>query len=667
LTAPSRRKQGDTTEGSGTGGPPKRKMLAGCWWHHKRDPKGTGSAIAGDVFTTVQAIRGTQTTQREEQKHHLALYTNMNVSGQGQTASASGKRMRYNLVKSAVDTAVSLVAQQRPRPMFITTDGMWGQQKQARLLTQVLEGQLHELGMYEIGPDLCRDGCTVSTGHVFGYLDPETGEPRLERVLPLELFVDHNDGMRRSPRTIYRRRLISRDVLCALYPKKAKVIAAAEGPSAYDRSDFFLEYQTTVDQVVVIEAWHLRSGKSSEDGRHVIALSSGVLCDEEYEGDRLPFAAYRWSNRPVGYEGEGIAEQCRDAQWRINRLISKSERLSDLGSNAMLTVHGDSKIRVETLTNEPMKIIRHYGQAPVLTVNDAVPQSLQMEIEQIKAEKFQELGFSQMRTQGEKPAGLDSGKALREYEDISSSRHVVNGRAYEASFMEVCKLLLMLNIMAADRATEKPDGDDDSGPAASSYKVTARRTRGGTPLVSKVKWSEVYDPKNELVMSMWPTSILPSTPAGLRQAVQEYVDGGWVSRPFAQALMQLPDLDAAMRLELADLDAVMDDVEQILDGGQVEPDGYANMAMAADVARRSYLRAKSLRASPDVLLNLQHYIEVAMDNGAAPPPADPNGLTGMSGAGGVAGIDPNMMGQQPAMMPPGAPPGMSPGMPPPGV
>lgn len=636
-TPPSRRKGGDK------GGPREpRERSANCWWHTEQ--VGEGEAVAGDLFSTYATIRTNQSTAREEMKHHLALYSNMNVSGQGQTAAISGRRQRYNLTKSAVDTGVSLVAQQRPRPMFVTTDGMWGQQQQARLLTQALSGQLYDLGMYQMGPDVCRDGCVSSTGWVYGYLDPETKTPKLERLLPGEGIVDHNDGLRRAPRSAYRRRLVARDVLYALYPKKREIIEAADGPSADDRSDLFLEYQTTVDQVALVEGWHLRSSEGSKDGRRVMALSSGTLLDEPYEESRLPFAFYRWSNRAVGFDGEGIVEQCRDAQWRINQLIAKGQRLSDLGSNAWVMVNGDAKVRTETLTNDPMKIVRYYGGTPPqVIVNDGVPPSIQAEIEQIKNEKFQELGFSQMRTMGEVPAGIESGKAIRAYEGVSDSRHNVNGRIYEDFFLDVTSLLIVLNQQAAK--------------VNPNYKVRARSTRGGTPLVSQIKWSEIYSPENALVLQMWPTAQLPSSPSGKMQAVQEWVDGGWVSRPFAQSLLDFPDLDATLRLQLADMDLAMDQVEQILDGdSNVEPDGYQDLQLAADVARRSRARAKILKAPASVILALEAYIDSAIAQSAPPPPV--NAMSGAAGAAGVAGIDPNMMIQDPSMAAP------SPGIPP---
>lgn len=578
------------------------KTLARIWWRSTEKHK--------DVFGVVHTIREQSRRRREEDRHHMRLYANLNVAGSGWTSLGSGGllrgsdgRMRYNLCSSAVDTAVSIVAQQRPRPMFLTVEGDWSLQRQARQLTQVIEGQLHDLGMYEMGSDIAVNMGVDGTAFVFGYLDrsdPKAPTPKLERCLLGEWLVDHNEGIYREPRGIYRRRLIARDVLCELYPKFEKEIREAAGPSQEDFEDFWLSRRTTSDLVVVCEAWHLRSSKNSKDGRHVITVSSATLIDEEWKLDRFPVAVFRWQPRQLGYYGQGIVEQCRDAQWRINQLIRKRENLSDLGSNARLLVHGDSKVRVDQITNEPMKVIRWWGAAPPeVDVTSAVPGDLQQEIEQIKTEKFQELGLSSMQLAGEKPAGLDSGKAIRAYEDVGSRRQQQPGRRYEDGFMDVCDLLLELNMQAAEI---NPD-----------YQVSSRKQVGRTTLLSSVKWREVALPENKYRLQMWPTSSLPSTPAGKMAAVQEWVDGGWISRPFAQSLLDFPDIDSALRIELADLDAIMFQIEQILDGKKnVLPDGYMDLVMAADIARRSLLHARTLEAPAGVLLAMEDYIDEAM-------------------------------------------------------
>ena len=57
------------------------------------------------------------------------------------------------------------------------------------------------------------------------------------------------------------------------------------------------------DLVMVVEGWHLRSGKNMTDGRHTLACSSGSLLDEEYTKDRFPFTFLHYSPRLLGFLG----------------------------------------------------------------------------------------------------------------------------------------------------------------------------------------------------------------------------------------------------------------------------------------------------------------------------------------------------------------------------
>jgi len=571
-----------------------RKTIAKAWW------KCTDADVAKELLATCKEVRRQLSRQRLEDQHHAKLYGNGNVDGRGWTDPSL--RMRYNLVRSAIDTEQSIIAQQRPRPQYLTQEGSWDMQRQARLKTQVLEGQLHDLGAYEWGPDAQRDGGVHGTSFVLGCVDDE-GCVKLEQLLHGQVLIEHNDGLRMKPKRAYVRWVKPRDALIDEYPEHAKALEKAGGPDSSDREDLSLSLDDTCDQVLVIEAWHL--GCEDRPGRHVIATSTCVLLDEDYTGRRLPLSVYRRKTRQAGFYGVGCAEECRDAQWRINRLLKKWEDLSDLGTNGHVVAAREADVRVEQISNEPYRFIEYSaGTAgaippPQFVKVDGVPPSLQAEIEAIKAEKFQELGLTQMRTQGAIPPGLNSGKALRAYEDVADSRHTIPGRRYEAFFMDLCDLLEMLN---AEAAKLNP-----------SYKVTARTTRGRATLVSQVKWSAVVLPEQKYRLKMWPTSSLPSTPAGKMAMVQEWIDGGWVSRPFAQSLLDFPDMDAALRLELADLDAIMFDVEQILDGKDgIRPDPRCDLEMAADIARRSLLHARVMGAPADVLLALGHFADEAL-------------------------------------------------------
>lgn len=585
-------------------------LVAKPWWRCKKND------AHQDVINTTRFIRHHSSDRRREDVHHLELYGNRDVAGRGYARTGrtwgvgAGRdvgRMRYNLCSSAVDTAASMIAQQKPKPMYLTVEGDFGMQRQARLRSRVLEGQLEDCGAYELGPQAFVDGAITGTGAVYGYLD-EDGHPKLERVLPLELMVDHSESIGGKPRSIYRQKLVAREVLQELYPKHRVLLETASGPDSVDDSDFWLARDTSVEQVVVIEAWHLKSGPNAKDGRHVICVDNCTLVDEPFNRPRFPFAFYRWKTRPLGFWGMGIVEECRDPQLRINKLIQRAERMSDLCSNAWILVDRNSKVRIESLRNDPASIIRYEsaGNPPTIQTFNGTPTALLAEVATIREETFSQLGISVQTAEGKKPAGLNSGLAQRAHDDINSRRHIMNAKAYESFYMELTRVLEDLNNEAAEQ-----DKDPE---------LAARVTRGRATLVKLVKWGSVKLPENRYRMRVFPTSALPSTPQGKWATVQEWISSGFIDRPQAQQLLDFPDLDSTTRMELADLDKVMGDVEAMLDGNEAYPESYQDLAFALDTVRKAYLNAQTNDAPEAALQRLRDYMDDLNDLMKPPEP-----------------------------------------------
>lgn len=595
--------------------------IAKTWW------KADKSKVYADVCPLVTHLR--KTGRRDRDVYHMRLYGNYDVAGQGVKIHAGWSllegRTRYNLTASMVGTAASLVAASKPMPMYLTTDGDFSLQRKARQRTRVIEGQFWDTGVYDLDPKIFIDGAVVGTGALYGCIHPRTGKPYLERVLPLELVVDHTEAISGHPRSIYRVRLVAREVMEALYPKQASKIATAGGPSSDDYSDWFLNRDTTCDQVLVYEAWHLDSSGDAGDGRHVLCVDTVDLVDEEYSWDRFPFAFFRWEDRIAGFWGCGIAEQCADAQWRINKLIQRVERLQDLGSNAWVFARGPEGLQLKPsqMTNLPMQVVPIQGDVQVIT-HSATPPDLQEQIQLIRQEKMEELGISQNVVAGEKPQGVTSAVGQRAADDIRSRRHVQHTKRWEAFHMEAAKLLEWLN----DQVAEKDP----------SFTVRAVERRGRAEFLRETKWKEVdLGGENKSRMRVFPVSALPSTPQGKWSAVQEWIEAGFVSRPFAMQLMDFPDLDAVQRIELADLDYVQWQVERMLDGEDVYPEPYQDLSLATDIVRKSLLQADMMGAEDNVLQRLRDYIEEckAMLTEAQGAAQTPPNLTALPGGGGA--------------------------------
>src|SRR5690606_10566236 len=103
------------------------------------------------------------------------------------------ERTRYMLCLSIVDTAASLISSSKPTLQYLTQAGDWSLQRKAKNRTLALSGQMRALKVEDLGPRIFRDAAICDVGGVFGYLHPETKRVCLDRVLPNEVLVDHNE------------------------------------------------------------------------------------------------------------------------------------------------------------------------------------------------------------------------------------------------------------------------------------------------------------------------------------------------------------------------------------------------------------------------------------------------------------------------------------------
>jgi hypothetical protein len=588
--------------------------VAERWW---KKPKNEAHA---DVWATLEHIRSLSTYRTRFSRHHMELYSNQNVAGNG-TNSLVRERVRFNIIAQAVDTAVATIGTQKPKPMYLVSEGNFTLMQQARLRTRVLEGQLRDLKAYEKMQQAFRDACIDGDGFVHVFLDPDTGKPDCKRTLPGTVWVDPRDGISGDPYMIYYRIPVSKDALRATYKKAhPSVIDDASGPDGNDRTDIWLQQDSTIDDAMVVFAYRRPSTKDAKDGRLVVCTSAGTLADMPWDWS-LPFVKVTWKKRQLGYYGSGIAEAGRDPQARILKMISRGERILDLGGNAWVVLDRNAKIRTEKLTNEPLIKVHYEGTAnpPVIQSFNPKPVQIEEEVQIVREQFFAELGLNTLQAEGKKPAGLDSGAAQREYMDNTAQRHQVQAIALQDAYMDLVSKLEEHN----ERATERD----------STYSIMAATQRGRQSLLKKVKWSSTKLPENEFRLTCWPTAQLPSTPAGKMAMVQEWIASGFISRPYAQQLvLDIPDTDGVARMELAYMDCVMADCEAMMDGKDAYPEPYQDLALAADIARRAYLQIKN-DAPEDVCERFRNYIDDAMAlmpkppmPAPAPAPIDPAAL-----------------------------------------
>lgn len=562
---------------------------------------------------------------------HARLYGGTKIAGLGPSQYHSqlpSERLKRNVVASCTDTAVAKIAKNRPAPQFVTNGGDWKTRRKAERLTKFGKGMLHQVDAYRIGPTIVRDACIFGTG--IGKIIETDGRLAMERTLPWEVFVDQMESLYGEPRQIFQRRYVDKGVLLELYDsgrgageRRAAIELAPEPP----RSGFGRDLGC--DQVEVLECWRLPSGRDANDGKHVIVTRRGTLLEEPWTQRTFPFAVLRWEDPLVGFWGRGMAERLTGIQFEINKLLQRIQIAMHLLSVSKIVMDEAAGVPKSHVDNETgtIYVINRGGNAPTVVPQQAVHPEMFAQVDRLVAGAFEEVGLSQLSATARKPAGLDSGVALREYNDIESERFVVAAHRCEEWYLDVVR-----------RGLEVARGID-------GFSIDVPDKRDPVTL----SWADVDLDTEAYTLQCFPVSLLPQTPAARIQTVQELMAGGLIDQETSMEMLDLPDLEEMYDRVTASRRHIRKMVERMLDGGPQEmPEGDLNLADAVQVASAALWAAEDQSAPDEVI----ERVRVFRDSAAAllvPPPA-PAAAPGAMPMGAPAPAGAPMPAGSPAMM-----------------
>lgn len=583
------------------------KAISTAWW---KDPEGKKHTTA---FKAFELIEKTDRTRRELDERHAKYYSGSDLRGlrAGEYFRISDpSRIALNIIASVIDTAHAKITKNRPRPQFLTDGAEWSMRRRAKDLGRWSEGLLYEIEAYEQGPKCFLDAEITGTAafKVFREGKKICGE----RTYPWELHVDPVEAYYGKPRQLFHERLIDRAQLAALYPKHEKAIAAEK---RHGETESIGASQSQADFIRVLESWHLSSGPKAKDGAHLVAISGATLHEEDWKRPRFPFAFLRWTERPVGFWGQGIAERLTGIQYEINVLLQKFQEIYAIWGKPWMMLERGSKVKKSHITDELDTVLEYTGVKPTLEVFQLVSPEMYNHLLWLISRAYEEVGVSLLSATSKKPAGVDAAVALRELNDIESERFLPQGRAYEEFFMDITRL-------GIEEAREIPQ-----------YRVRAPEKRN----LHMIRWGDVDLDDDSYVMRVYPTSALPSTPVGRRQEIAEWIKMG-LPADEGMRLMEIPDLEAYRSRKFAGYDVVDEMIEQMLDDGEEHvPEPYMPLEYALQQGQDAYNYGKVHRAPVEHLELLQRWMSdceaLIQKRAAAAPvaggaaPALPPGVT----------------------------------------
>lgn len=583
------------------------------WWTMKDpDKRAAGMLTTAAYLKEGQAYRYRQAAIFARLYGNQSLYSfaGTNIAKIDQDHGLPQDRPTFNLVQSVTDTLVSRLSQSRPQPVFLTDNGDYKQRNLAKKLNNFILGEFYQTKAYEKGAIALRDALVEGTGviHVYETPDHKVG---LERVFLTELLIDPTEAMYGEPRQLYRLKLIDRDVLEANFPKfKEKISMAAEG-TPDNSSD---SSKKVSDLVMVVEGWHLPSGKGATDGRHTLACSSGFLIDEEYTKDHFPFAFLHYSPRLLGFWAQGVAEQLMGTQLELNQILFTISRSIKLMGVPRIFIEDGSKVVSAHMNNEIGSIVKYRGTKPLIETNPSNAADLYAERDKLIQYGYQQSGVSALQASSQKPQGLDSGEAIRTYDDISTDRFASLSRRYDNFYIDLTYLII-------DQAKDIAKPEEEGGQGSYS---TVYPNKNGTKEIDFPKIAQTMD---EFVVQCFTQSSLPKDPAGRLAKVTEMVQSGMITLQEGRRLLDYPDLEQVEKLANAGEERILQILDDIIEHGKyTPPDPFTDLQLATTLTTQYinlYASAKLEESKMDLLR--QYFTQIQTIKQAAMPPAPVQG------------------------------------------
>lgn len=514
---------------------------------------------------------------------------------------ANAFRFTLNVVESCIDGAAAKIAKSRPVPRIVTSKGSFKQRKKSMLLSKYIKGMFSELDIYEKAQQCFVDSCIWGTAALRFMV--EDGQVKAKRVLVDDIIVDEEDGRDGDPRQLHQRAHVNRDVLAELFPDHVERIMTAGSMLPGDTYT-----PVSQDLVAVTESWHLPSSEDADDGLHVICLDNCTVFSEPWDFQWFPFAMLRWKPDPLGFYGTGLSQQLAPIQLAINKLCILIQDSIEQVSKPNMFLPNGSNIIAQQVSSKVGTVIRTQGEVPTFAVPQAQSPEVYAWLENLYSKAYQVTGISQLSAQSQKPAGLNSGAALREFQDIETSRFELTGQRFE-EFFRVCGEMII--------ALSRQLYTSEEGKKLSA-KVKGRK------FIETINWKDASLEDDEFTMDMFSVSSLPDTPAGRLEAITSLAQAGYLSKEMSFELLDFPDLDEAVSVQVAAMEQARMVVDKARwDGEYTTITPLMNVTAIRDYAHSSYLDALQ-QDTPldhlDLLVRMTNDAQGWIDKASAPPP-----------------------------------------------
>jgi hypothetical protein len=605
---------------------------------------------ADALWRRYEEIRGQSRQRNDLNRFYCSLYHDRAYQGFGATENIAElfidgmrEKLNENVIAQIIGTLSAKLAKNKPKPTVLTDGGDWALQQRAKKYDKFIWGVMRRSRVYAL--QRASDLHMLITGTGAIYCGSRNGQIYCEAVPPWELFVDSSEARYGTPRSIYRRQFVDRRLLQRLYTKSRHDIERAHASTSSDV--FGVQGSVSSDMIEVVTGWRLPSFEGSGDGRVIVMIEGTELDSAPWERERFPFAFSRDQLAPEGFWGIGRVALLVGMQMELNQTLTKRQEALRMLGAPFIAVEEGSSVVLSHLTNAIARIIKYKGTPPTVVAPSVISPETFQHSDRVKSSMFSSSRVSEMAATSMKPAGLNSGKALRAYADMQDDGMYDVLVRREDQIIELGELILD-EAEALDATGEHDIGAVYVGPFGTE----------------RIDFADCKMDRDSFVLSVQPTSSLSTTLAGRLEDLSDMRELGIVTDPSEmQELLQLPDLNtaAARRNSMRELLLQVLEVETLDKGNVITPEPSWDLELAMKLCVQTRLRAQLSRAPADRIELLRIFESKAIwylnGSGNPPPPepaapapgpvvpVDPNQLPPQSGAEMLPEMAPNLGGQ----------------------
>lgn len=542
----------------------------------------------------------------------------------------------WNVARSVCMTAASLVGRSRPRAQFVTTGGDIQAKRRSEQGTKWCDGWAAKERLYETTFEILVDCLRFDFGCLQVYED--NGRVCVQRILPSEVRADPLDALYGKPRTVYRRRFVSKHSLIVKARRLAKAGQLPKGTTLAELEATIKNCETIdplgVDMVTglvrVEEAWHRRTTAEDDDGYHCIAIKGATIFEEKWRKDYVPLVFLTWERATTGMGGISLMMQLEPMQSWLNRILARTERAQKLMCVPRIAIKRGSKVIKGSISNLVAGAIEYTDTAPTALIWPGMPPEMYQFMETLVQKMYDLPGINRNAAQGEKEAGTESGEAIRESIDIQQTRLQVFNQNWEQLHVNVFEIAVD---MVADIVNREPvkvkgakAGEDTAGEPI-GYVVEV----DNDGVLERLDWKELDLDVQEAKITVYPVNQLPATPQGRLDYVKDMLSAGMWDMNRARAAFDDLDIGTANDLESAVFDLISKHFEDMAYDGIPHFPGPVQLGNFELTMRlgMQYLAEGELKKSTEKNMDLvQRYLLALQEDhdklAAANAPAAPN-------------------------------------------